>query len=78
MKITMQNMIMADQDLDPSAAKLPVTIIWGRNDGITPLSDGLKLHKAIKGSKLYIIEGARHSPIATHPGEVADIIAEIL
>jgi pimeloyl-ACP methyl ester carboxylesterase len=67
-------MLAADQALDLSKVKLPVTIIWGRYDAITPLSDGQKMHQSINGSEIHIIEDARHSPVATKPMEVADII----
>ncbi len=78
MRQTMQNMLRADQQLDLSQIKLPVTIIWGQNDSITPLSDGQKMHGSIVGSKLQIINGARHAPFDTNPDEVVAIIAEVL
>jgi pimeloyl-ACP methyl ester carboxylesterase len=76
MKLTMQNMLAADATIDLSAIKVPVTIIWGRDDAITPLADGQRLAAGIKGSKLQIIDEARHSPFANHPDEVAAIISK--
>lgn len=76
MKQTMRNMLAADQKIDFNTIKVPVTIIWGRDDTITPLDDGKKLHESIAGSSMHIINEARHSPFWSHPGEVADIIAK--
>ncbi len=78
MRLTMENMLNADKTFDPSKVKIPTTIIWGRQDGITPLADGQKLHAAISGSSLHIIDGARHAPMATHPEQVASLIEEAL
>jgi len=78
MKLTMRNMLAADQQIDFRAIKLPVTIIWGRDDAITPLADGQKMHQAIAGSSLHIINEARHAPFFTHSNEVADIIMKVV
>lgn len=74
MKQTMQNMLKADQLLDLQAVKVPLTIIWGREDKITPLSDGEKLRESIDGSELFVIDGARHAPFESNPDQVANII----
>lgn len=78
MRKTMQNMLKADQNLKLASIDLPVTIIWGRDDTITPLADGQTINKAVKGSKLVVIDGARHAPMATEPVKVADVIAEAI
>jgi len=76
MRQTMGNMLKADQTIDFKNINLPVTIIWGREDTITPLADGQKINAGIKNSKLIVIDGARHAPMATHAAKVADYIAE--
>lgn len=75
---TMINLI--SQDLTPILGniKTPTLLIWGREDKITPLSDGQLIHKFILNSKLKIINGATHSPQFTHPQEVVKIIYEHL
>lgn len=78
MKLTMQNMLKADNEIDLSKIKLPVTLIWGRDDTQTPLKDGRKMHATLKGSSLHIIDDARHGPMATHPTQVADIIMKAI
>lgn len=74
MKKTMIN--LTNYDLRETFGKIntPTLIIWGRNDKITPLSDGILINKLIKNSKLEVVEGAKHSPYFTHPNEVLEII----
>jgi len=74
MRATMQNMLHADQSIKFSDIKLPVTIIWGRDDTITPLSNARKIQAGISGSKLEIVDDARHAPMNTQPERVADLI----
>jgi len=75
-KQTMINLISTDLKSILPQIKTPTLIIWGAQDKITPLSDGLLINELIKNSKLEIIQGARHSPQFTHVKEVVNIIAE--
>lgn len=77
-KKTMVNLISSDLKPILSQIKTSTLIIWGRNDKVTPLSDGLIMKSLIKNSKLKIIENARHSPMLTHAKEVAEIIYEYI
>jgi pimeloyl-ACP methyl ester carboxylesterase len=45
-----------------SAIKQPTLIVWGREDGLTPLAMGERFKKEIAGSKLFIIEKCGHVP----------------
>lgn len=45
-----------------SAIKHPVLIIWGREDGLLPLSDGERFKKEIPGAQLIIFEQCGHVP----------------
>jgi pimeloyl-ACP methyl ester carboxylesterase len=74
MKKSMLNLI--NSDLTPLLPKVKnsTLIIWGREDKVTPLSDGVLMNKFIKKSRLHVIAGARHSPFYTHPEEVIEII----
>lgn len=76
MRKTMINLISKDLTMLLSEIKVPTTIIWGRLDKITPLSDALIMNKKIKNSKLYIIEEAKHSPYFTHPEELGKKILD--
>ena len=78
MKQTMINLINSDKFLSLGKVEVPTSIIWGREDKTTPLSDGKLMHKLIKNSNLQIIEDARHSPMFTNPEEAAKIIYEYI
>ncbi len=40
--------------------KMPVLIVWGDLDHITPLADGEKMHRLVPQSKLDVVEGCGH------------------
>lgn len=40
--------------------KMPVLIVWGGLDQITPLSEGEKIHQLIPGSQLDVVPGCGH------------------
>jgi pimeloyl-ACP methyl ester carboxylesterase len=73
-KQTMINLISVDLKPILPQIKTPTLIIWGKDDKITPLSDGITINSLIRNSNLEIIENARHSPQFTHISEVANII----
>lgn len=52
-----------------SGVKQPTLIIWGREDGLTPLEMGERFNKGIAGSKLLIIEKCGHVPQLEKPEE---------
>lgn len=75
-KQTMVNLITFDISNFLNKIKVPTLIIWGEQDKATPLSDGKLMHNLIKGSNLYIIKSAKHSPQFTHAEQVSKIIYE--
>jgi pimeloyl-ACP methyl ester carboxylesterase len=44
------------------ALKAPTLIVWGREDGLTPLAIGKALHEDIKGSELLVLDRCGHAP----------------
>lgn len=76
MQQTMVNLNNDDKNLHPENVSVPTQLIWGAQDSLTPLSDGKYLTAKITGSKLHVIEDARHAPFYTHPNQVGTIIAE--
>ncbi len=68
------------EDLLPYAANIniPTLMIWGRKDGSTPLSDGERIHAAIKGSHINIIDGASHFVHQENPEEVSRLMREFI
>ena len=57
--------------------RVPTLIIWGKDDKITPLSMGKKIHALIENSKLEIIDGRHGIPI-TKAEEVAQIVNDYI
>lgn len=55
--------------LDTRLPKLqvPVTLVWGRDDGVLPLAYAEAMQKAIEGSELKVIDGAAHIPHRQQP-----------
>jgi len=53
---------------------LPVLLLWGRHDNIVPLSQGQRLHAAIPGSRLEVIEDCGHNPQEEKPEETIAIM----
>jgi len=78
MKKTMQNMLDADKTIDLSKIDVPVTLIWGEDDTMTPLRDGRVMQQGIKNANLHVVHGARHAPMASHPNQIAQIITDTL
>lgn len=78
MKKTVINLIESDKAFKIDRISVPTIIIWGKNDRVTPVSDGKILNEKIVNSKLFIIDDARHSPQFTNPEKVAEIISENL
>ena len=72
---TMVNLINTDLTPILSDIKIPTLIIWGKDDTVTPLTDGIVMNKLIENSKLFVIEDAKHSPMFTSPKRVAEIIS---
>lgn len=78
MKQTMLNLLNSDKLLKPEKIQTPTLIIWGKEDKITPVSDGRLMNRLIKNSKFFLIENARHSPQFINPEKVAEIIYEYI
>jgi pimeloyl-ACP methyl ester carboxylesterase len=58
--------------------KVPTLIIWGREDKIIPLENGVRLHHAISTSQLVVIERCGHDPPDERPEEVEAAIVKFL
>lgn len=74
MRETMKNLISVDLAPQLQKIKVPVTIIWGKNDLTTPFTDAMAMVNELPNSKLFPIENASHSPQFTHTQEVVDIV----
>jgi pimeloyl-ACP methyl ester carboxylesterase len=57
---------------------VPTLIIWGREDSIISLENGVRLHNAIKHSQLAIIERCGHDPPEERPEKVIELMQKFL
>lgn len=47
--------------------KVPTFIVWGSRDHIAPMSNAELLHREVKGSRLLVIDGAKHPAYLDEP-----------
>ena len=57
---------------------LPVCLIWGKQDSITPVFVGEEFHKLLPDSELNIVEHCGHAPMMEKPEEFNDILERFL
>lgn len=57
-----------------SALRMPVLLLWGDSDPISPVSVGEKLAKCLPHADLHIFKGADHDLAYTHAAAVAALI----
>lgn len=58
--------------------KIPVLLIWGKQDGVTPPFVAEKFHELIPNSKLCWIDKCGHAPMMEHPEQFNDYLAIFL
>jgi pimeloyl-ACP methyl ester carboxylesterase len=54
----------------------PTLVIWGRHDAVVPLSNGLRLHSAITGSTMTIIDDCGHVSPEEMPARTLETMSE--
>lgn len=62
-------------DGEVEALQLPITLIWGDDDGFFPMDYARRLDAALPQSTLHVLEGCGHMPQTACPDEVLEIIA---
>jgi len=60
-----ESMIRGEDFLDNrlAAIKQPTLVIWGKEDGLLPLSDGERFQKEIQGAQLVVFDQCGHVPM---------------
>jgi pimeloyl-ACP methyl ester carboxylesterase len=58
--------------------KVPTLIIWGREDSIIPLQNGIRLHNDLENSQLVIVNRCGHDPPEERPERVIEIMQKFL
>ena len=54
--------------------KIPVCLIWGKQDNVTPPDVAIDMHKALPNSDLYWIEHCGHAAMMEKPNEFNDLL----
>ena len=75
-----ESIIRGEDFLDDTVKtiKHPTLIIWGREDGLTPLADGQRFNKDIAGSKLVVFDQCAHVPNFEKPAEFNSAVINFL
>ncbi len=58
--------------------KMPVLIVWGKEDILTPLSLGEGLHNGMPQSLLYVLDGTGHLAPTERSHQVGELVANFL
>ena len=58
--------------------KRPTLIVWGREDGLVPLSEGERFHKDIAGSTMIVFDQCAHAPNLEKAGEFNAAVIKFL
>ena len=69
MRQTFKNIVRTELFEYMKGIKLPTLLLWGRDDGIVPLSVAFRMSKTISRAQLQIINEAKHGVPWTHPEE---------
>jgi 2-hydroxy-6-oxonona-2,4-dienedioate hydrolase len=75
-----ESIIRGEDFLDQTVKtiKHPTLIIWGRQDGLVPLSEGEQFNKDIAGSKLVVFDQCGHMPQIEKPAEFNAAVLKFL
>jgi pimeloyl-ACP methyl ester carboxylesterase len=60
------------------AEAMPTLILWGDRDTIVPVGHARRAHAAMPGSRLVVLEGARHFPPLEQPHRVVEELRRFL
>ena len=67
-----------DLDAKFSKLKMPLLIVWGKDDAMTPLSLGEAMHRAAPQSVLVIYDGCGHIAVVTCINEIVPTVLSFL
>lgn len=76
MKRTLENMLNSDKKLNIASVSTKTSIIWGKEDNITPPRHAKKMHELLPDSTLKFFDNWGHAPYIKYPEELADAIYE--
>jgi 2-hydroxy-6-oxonona-2,4-dienedioate hydrolase len=55
--------------------KIPVCLVWGKQDDVTPPEVAEEFDRLLPNSELFWIDKCGHAPMMEHPGLFNDIVA---
>jgi pimeloyl-ACP methyl ester carboxylesterase len=75
-----ESIIRGEDFLDDAVktVKRPTLIIWGRQDGLVPVSEGEQFNKDIAGSKFVVFDQCGHMPQIEKPAEFNAAVLKFL
>jgi pimeloyl-ACP methyl ester carboxylesterase len=75
-----ESIIRGEDYLDNIVTKIksPTLIVWGREDGLVPLSEGERFHKDIAGSTMLVFDQCAHVPNIEKAGEFNAAVIKFL
>lgn len=75
-----ESIIRGEDYLDNIVTKIksPTLIVWGREDGLVPLSEGERFHKDIAGSTMIVFDQCAHVPNIEKAGEFNAAVIKFL
>jgi len=79
-KTITESIIRGEDFLDDTVKtiKRPTLIVWGREDGLTPVADAGRFQKDIAGSKLVVFDQCGHVPNVEKAGEFNAAVIKFL
>jgi triacylglycerol lipase len=77
---TFDGIFRYDQFLDPVLERItsPTLVIWGKDDKVTPLPDGNRFLRGIRGATMELLEYCGHVPHIERPDDVSRAILAFL
>ncbi|MGL5743169.1 MAG: alpha/beta fold hydrolase [Legionella sp.] len=67
-----------NMDNELSVIHIPVALIWGRNDAVTPPKVAIEFRKLLPNSELHWIEYCGHAPMMEQPEEFNSLLRHFL
>lgn len=63
-----------DFKLNANLLTMPIGILWGDLDTVTPISDAYRIQTYLKNSQLHLISGVGHIPQLESPNEFHKVL----
>jgi pimeloyl-ACP methyl ester carboxylesterase len=79
-KRNMESMLTGDDLLDGKlgALKMPMLIVWGKQDHLIPVSAGEQIHRAVPQSEFEVFDGCGHLAAGQCAGQVGPVLTGFL